>query len=92
MVMGAVLVLVRQAAGLKLRSLPGGCETRRVTREGAETRSTRINRTARENWFFARDRRDKDSITLLFAAFPDKVKTIEIFDPLEPAPHPISTP
>ena len=67
------VLLVRQAAGLKLWTLPGGkAKKGRIVGPSAEERSTRETGIRIEvgSLLGVLDRRDKDAITLLFAAVP----------------------
>ena len=68
------ILLVRQAAGLKLWTLPGGKVKRgeslikALKREVYEETAMRVQI---DSLLGVLDRRDKDAITLLFAAIPD---------------------
>ena len=72
------ILLVRQAAGLKLWTLPGGKVKRgeslvkALKREVYEETGLRVQIGS---LLGVLDRRDKDAITLLFAALPDKQST-----------------
>ena len=71
------ILLVRQTAGLKLWTLPGGKVKRgeslvkALKREVYEETALRVQIGS---LFGVLDRHDKDAITLLFAAFPNKGK------------------
>ena len=69
------VLLVRQAAGLKLWTLPGGKVKRGESLVNALKREVREETGLRVevgSLLGVLDRRDKDAITLLFAAIPNK--------------------